>query len=115
MNRLKQRLSVWFLILFSTGVLSAQSLKIAPDLQSLISNALAPVDVVIQYNAAPGLLDITKIVSLGGVVKTQYTLIPGVAVRLPAAVVAMLALDPGIAYISVDRVLAGSGLCGCSG
>ena len=82
--------------------------KIAPDLLSLLTGLLQPVNVVVQYNSAPSLLDITKLLTLGGTINAQYSLIPAIAVKLPAAVVTVLALDPGIAYISPDRQLTGT-------
>src|SRR5262249_20804656 len=79
--------------------------KLAPDLISLLTGLTQPVDVVIQYNSAPGLLDLTKLLSLGGIINFQYTEIPAISVKLPAAVVALLSLDRSIAYISPDRQL----------
>ena len=49
-----------------------------------------------------------QLLSLGGVINAEYVSIPAIAVRLPAAVVEILALDPSIAYISPDRASGGN-------
>ena len=67
-----------------------------------------PTNVVVQYNSTPSLLNITQLLSLGGVINAQYTSIPAIAVKLPAAVVSILALNPAVAYISPDRQLSGT-------
>jgi serine protease AprX len=108
MKQVRKHLLLWSFLFLSTSVSFAQTSKIAPDLLGLLLGALAPVKVVIQYNSAPGLLDIGKLLSLGGIITQQYTVIPGIAVTLPSAVVSLLALDPAIAYISPDRQLAGT-------
>src|SRR3984957_12003701 len=108
MKRLCRQLILWTGFLASTGLASAQISKIAPDLEGLLTNLLAPTNVVIQYNTAPTLLNVTKLLSLGGVINAQYVSIPAIAVKLPAAVVAILALDPAIAYIPPDRQVAGT-------
>ena len=53
-------------------------------------------------------MNIAKLLSLGGVINAQYVSIPAIAVKLPAVVVSILALDPAIAYISPDRAVAGT-------
>src|ERR1035438_10085040 len=94
MKRFLHRINVWVCLLASTGLSLAQSpSKIAPDLLSLLNGLLAPVNVVVQFNATPGLLQITKLVGLGGVITQQYSSIPSIAVTLPAAAVSVLALD----------------------
>ncbi len=108
MKRLSRSLILLTASVFSAGVSFGQISKIAPDLISLLTDLTKPVNVVIQYNSAPGLLNIAKLLSLGGVIHQQYSLIPAIAVQLPAAVVDLLALDPSIAYISPDRQLAGT-------
>ena len=107
MKRLSRLLIVLTFGLFSSTFSFGQVSKIAPDLLGLLKGLTQPVNVVIQYNSAPGLLNITKLLSLGGVIHDQYSLIPAIAVQLPAAVVAILSLDPSIAYISPDRQLDG--------
>ncbi|MGA3188640.1 MAG: hypothetical protein ABSF22_16160, partial [Bryobacteraceae bacterium] len=95
-------------MLVSTGLGFGQVSKIAPDLESLLHNLLEPTNVVIQYNSAPTLLNVVKLLSLGGVINAQYVSIPAIAAKLPGAVVAILALDPSVAYISPDRQVTGT-------
>ena len=95
-----------FAIILLTAVVSfGQNLKIAPDLLSLLTNLTKPVNVIVQYNSAPSLLNITKLLSLGGVINAEYSIIPAIAVKLPAVVVDLLSLDPAVAYITLDRAL----------
>ena len=108
MKWLRRQFLIWSGFLISTGLASAQASKIAPDLVNLLTGLLKPTNVVIQYNTAPTLLNVTKLLSLGGVINAQYVSIPAIAVKLPAAVVSVLALDPSIAYISPDRSVAGA-------
>lgn len=108
MKRIRRQIILWSCLLLSTGLSFGQGSKISLDLVALLQGLLAPVDVVVQYNAAPGLLDITKLLTQGGTINAQYTLIPGIAVRLPATVVSILALDPSVAYITPDRQIVGT-------
>ncbi len=108
MKRLRRSVILLTFTLFSATLSFGQVSKIAPDLLSLLNGLTQPVNVVIQYNSAPGLLNITKLLALGGVIYDQYELIPAIAAELPAAVVGLLALDPSVAYISPDRQLAGT-------
>ena len=108
MKRLLRRFLIWSGSVISTSTAFAQSSKIAPDLLGLLGGLLAPTNVVIQYNSAPTLLNVTKLLSLGGVINAQYVSIPAIAVKLPAVVVQVLALDPAVAYISPDRAVAGT-------
>lgn len=108
MKWLRRQFLLWSGFLISTSMVFAQSSKIAPDLLSLLSGMLTPTNVVIQYNSAPTLLNVTKLLALGGTINAQYVSIPAIAVKLPAAVVEILALDPSIAYISPDRAVAGT-------
>jgi len=105
MKSLRRCLLIWSWLILSTGISFGQVSKIAPDLLNLISGLLQPVNVIVQYNNTPGLLDLAKILSLGGTVNLQFTSIPGIAATLPATVVSVLALDPSVAYISPDRQL----------
>jgi len=108
MKRLRSLLILVTFTLFSSSLSFGQALKIAPDLLGLLKNLTQPVNVVVQFNSVPGLLEITKLLTLGGVIHQQYNLIPAISVQLPAAVVDLLALDPAVAYISPDRQMAGT-------
>ena len=108
MKRFFRQIIFWSGLLASTGLAFAQTSKIAPDLQSLLSNLLGPVNVVVQYNSAPGPVQITQLLALGGTIAQQYSVIPGIAVTLPASVVDLLSLSPAVAYISLDRPVAGT-------
>jgi serine protease AprX len=106
MKNITRRLGLWCCFLISTGLSFGQNSKIAPDLLGLLNNLLGPVNVVVQYQNAPGLLDITQLLSLGGTIHYQYSAIPAVSVTLPKAVVTVLSLLSDVAYISLDRPVA---------
>ena len=108
MKRFFRQIILWSGLMASTGLAFAQTSKIAPDLVNLLSNLLGPVRVVVQYNSAPGLLQLTQLLTLGGTINQQYSAIPAVAVTLPAAVVDVLSLSPAVAYISLDRPVKGT-------
>src|ERR1700724_7190 len=110
MRRLRLILITVLLLALASGV-CGQTLKLAADLEALLANPLSllqPVNVVIQYNSAPGLLDILQIVGLGGTVKTQYTLIPALSVTLPLGGVTTLLADLNVLYVTPDRALGAS-------
>src|SRR6266849_13960 len=106
MKSLVRQMVLWCCILAGTNFAFAQNLKIAPDLIGILTGALAPVNVVVQYQVAPTLADILELVSLGGVIHYQYTVIPGVSVTLPAVSVTTLSLLSSVAYITPDRSVA---------
>src|SRR5580704_10639395 len=108
MRRLLRNILLWSSLAASTALSFAQTTKIAPDLINLITGLLQPVNVVVQYNSTPGPLELTLLLSLGGIITQQYSSIPAVAVTLPSVVVSVLALQPAVAYISPDRQVAGS-------
>src|SRR5580658_1538810 len=85
MKWLRRQILVWSVLLLSTGSAFAQVSKIAPDLKN-----------------------VAKLLSLGGIVNQTYSVIPAIAVKLPAIAITLLELDPSVAYISPDRVLAGT-------
>ena len=95
------------LLLLLGGSAFGQVSKIAPDLLSLLSGLLSPVNVIVQYNSAPSLLDITELLSLGGVINLQYSSIPAISVKLPPLAITTLALLTNVSYISPDRQLKG--------
>ena len=54
-------------------------------------------------------MNLTTLLSLGGVINTQFVSIPAISVTLPPAVISLLVtLDPSIVYITPDRQVAGT-------
>jgi serine protease AprX len=91
------------ILLMLTGTLAyANQSKLSPDLQA----ATAPsVRVVVQYNQAPGLLDLNLLGTLGSILNS-LPLVNAVAAELPLANVLTLSNQANVKYISLDRVLA---------
>lgn len=84
-------------------LLPTQLVKLSPDTLELLNKPLEPIEVIIQFDSAPLVTDLLRILALGGTITEQYTLLPAVAVTLPAGAVVPLVLLPNIGYISVDR------------
>src|SRR5271166_1265575 len=100
------------LVLASTAF--ADTSKISPDLQPLLADPSASVNVIVQYNSAPqtcasgGLLGgllCTTVNLVGGVVNVVFTLINAVAGTMPAGNVIALSNQSNVSYISLDRPL----------
>jgi serine protease AprX len=95
-------------LLVGTFILAAnlsfaqQPSSISPDLQGL--DPLTPVNVIVQFNSAPSLVALETIPLLGGVVKGTLSLVNGVLVSLPPAILDAVAALPGVVYISPDRL-----------
>jgi serine protease AprX len=96
---------ILFALLLWGSVSFGQVSKIAPDLLNLLGDLTQPVEVIVQFDSQPGLLNITQLLSLGGVIQFQYVNLPAIAVTLPAVAVDILALDPAVTYISPNRAL----------
>jgi serine protease AprX len=91
-----------------TAPASAQSTKIAPDLQSVITARLVPsVPVIIQLNALPSALDTALIQLLGGRVKQVFGIIPAISADLPLGSVLQIVTNLRIKRISLDRIVTG--------
>ena len=84
------RCAVCWLVLLAVGTAFADNSKISPDLQPLLSNPSASVNVIVQYNTPPssgggGLLGgpLGGVLNLlGGVLKAVFSLIPAVSATL---------------------------------
>src|SRR5947209_10534175 len=106
-NEFAARTALRFLLGISAILLPAfgQTIKLSTDLQNLLSNTLGSANVIVQFNQAPSILDLSQISILGGTVTRQYALIPAVAARLPIAGVLTLANSLGVRFVSLDRQL----------
>src|SRR5271170_1423395 len=100
------------LLLLLASAAFANNSKISPDLQPLLANPSARVNVIVQYNSGlcPGsgflaTLPCAAANLLGGVVNAVFTLINAVAGTVPAVDVITLSNNPNVTYISLDRSL----------
>jgi serine protease AprX len=112
------RYAVLALLVISLAV--ADTTKISPDLLPLLSNTSATFNVIVQYNSPPqqtcsggGLLGLGGIVCtlvgvVEGAVKIVFTLLNAVVMTLTGGDVINLSNQPNVAYISLDRTVAGS-------
>lgn len=73
-----------------------------------MNNLFGPVNVIVQYNSTPGLVQQLELVALGGTITHQYSAIPAVSVTLPGAGILGLLRDPLVSFISLDRQVAGT-------
>jgi serine protease AprX len=95
------------LFLLTIQIAFANESKISPDLQPLLQQPSAKINVIVQYNTPPaaggllgGVLNL-----LESVVNLVFTLIPAVAATLHPADVVTLSNQSNVAYISLDRSL----------
>jgi serine protease AprX len=100
------------ILLGSTAL--ANNAKISPDLQSLLSNPAAKVNVIVQYNSplpcsgVVGSASCPVVNLLGGVVNQVFSLINAVAGTMAAGDVVALSDEAAVSYISLDRTLLGA-------
>ena len=76
---------------------------LAPDLISSIVGLVGPVRVIVQFDHAPGLVELLQVTGLGGKVLGNLVNVNGLVLELPAALVPVLSLLPGVFYVSPDR------------
>jgi serine protease AprX len=81
----------------------AQTAKISRDLDA--TNSAGPVNVIVQYNQPPTLLQLQNVLNLGGLLKQELGLITARVFSIPASALGQLAADPNVVYISPDRPL----------
>ena len=75
--------------------------KLSPDLQK--ANA-STIQVVVQYNSAPSLLDLKLLSTLGSILNS-LPLVNGLVADLPLANILALSNQSNVKYISLDRPL----------
>jgi serine protease AprX len=105
-------LVVWLsLTAFAASALADNS-KISSDLQPLLTNPSAKLNVIVQYNRPPqtctsggllGNLLCTAVNLLGGVLKTVFVLLNAVSATLTSSDIIALSNQSDVDYISLDR------------
>jgi serine protease AprX len=91
------------ILLLVTGTLAyANNAKLSPDLQKA---TVPKVQVVVQYNSAPGLLDLNLLSTLGSILNS-LPLVNAVVADLPLANILSLSNQTNVKYISLDRTMA---------
>jgi serine protease AprX len=88
-------------LILSTTLAFAGSSKMAKDLEN--RNAADTVAVIVQFKQAPTAAHHQKVLSRGGSLKQELSLVKGGAYSMPASKLAELAADPDVAYIAPDR------------
>lgn len=90
-------------LLLATAILGhADDSRLSPDTRAY---SAPHARVVIQYNSAPGLLDLQWILKLAGSILGQLPLVNGVVADLPLSNLSLLSSQPNVKYISLDRPL----------
>jgi serine protease AprX len=82
---------------------NTRSHKFSADLQARATNDM--VTVVVQYRQMPASSSFKSMQAAGGTIKFTHQAISAVTMRVPASMLADLANDPNVAYISPDRPL----------
>jgi serine protease AprX len=89
-------------VMLLAGTLAyANNAKMSPDLQA---SKAANVRVLVQYNQAPGLLDLNLLGTLGSILNA-LPLVNGIVAQLPLANILTLSNQSNVKYISLDRLL----------
>ena len=65
------------------------------------------VDIIVQYKTAPTSAEYQQVSSLGGTLVTQYGAITAAHYSVPKSIVQILAADPNVAYMSLNRPVKG--------
>lgn len=105
----KRMVALWGLFLSILMLLTSSGFagqrKLAPEFNNPSQpGANGLIDVVIQFRAGTTLQDkVTQMLALGAQHKNGLDLIHGGLFRIPASLLAVLARDPDIAYVSPDR------------
>jgi serine protease AprX len=95
------------ILTLAAGLLSAKHPKIAGDLDN--ADPSSTVDVIVQFTVPPTAKHHQKVKDLGGRLKTDLSgVIKGAHYSVPVNVLAELANDPEVAYISPDRKVRGA-------
>ncbi len=86
-----------------SSAFAGQTSKISSDLQGI--NSSGRVNVIVQYQQAPAVLQLQQVLNLGGDLKLVLGLVKAVAYTIPVSALTQLAADPNVIYISPDRSL----------
>ena len=78
--------------------------KFSRDLQQRAGSGM--VTVIVQFRAMPGAAAFKPMLAGGGAIKSRLHAIRAVTMRVPASMLARLANDPNVAYITPDRPVA---------
>ncbi len=97
---------VLLLLVLVSGLARAQAPKLSPDLQR--KSGLRSVDVIIQYRSTPTRAHFDRVVTKGGSLHHELRSINAGAFRVPASMLAELAQDPEVKYVSLDRPVGAS-------
>ena len=92
-----------------TTLLNAASSNVAPDLLNSVvkANSDDPVEIIVQYRAAPTDAHHGRVVEMGGRLHRKLDVIKGAHYRVPTSAIERLAADPDVSYISLDRPVRG--------
>jgi serine protease AprX len=92
---------VLLLLMLVPGLARAQSQKLSPDLERVPGGGA--VDVIIQYRTVPTPSHFNRVVARGGLLHHDLRSINAGAFRVPVRMLAELAKDPEVKYVSLDR------------
>src|ERR1043166_229635 len=100
-----KQLSAIIFIIFTTNVAVAGQLKISKELNNLDPNSIA--EVFVQFAQAPTERHHQKVLSRGGVLRSQLDLVRAGAYLIPAGALNSLANDPEVLHISPNHDVKG--------
>src|SRR5208283_828244 len=82
---------------------SAPSAKFSRDLQQRAAGATGMVTVIVQHRQMPSIAHLKTMQNRGATIKSKFHTIRAVTMRVPVSMLAELAKDPNVAYITPDR------------
>jgi len=91
-----------FCLLATVTLAYADDSKLSPD---LLASSAPHARVVVQYNQAPGPLDLLFLLQLLGSIVNKLPLVNGIVADLPLANILSLSNQANVKYISLDRPL----------
>ena len=102
---------LWPAILIGMLLLASQVIVAGPGDSPKMSGALsdlaagngsAMVDVIVMFHNPPGPTERNMVAGQGAAVKREFTVIPGMAVRMSANALSSMADDPAVSYVTLD-------------
>ncbi|HEY6292279.1 MAG TPA: S8 family serine peptidase [Terriglobia bacterium] len=95
------------ILLALSSLAVGQTATLSPDLASVASSS-SP-NVIVRFKNTPTAADFQRILALsqGGVLRKKFHSVKGGAYTVPAAALALIAADSGVAYVSRDREVRG--------
>ena len=105
MKRTVQLGAVRFVLAGMTSLVAFGAARVAPDMP--VSTTSGPVDIIVQFKSQPKAETLHQVLTAGQL-RRQYRAIPAVHMTVPFSMLARIASNPQVVYISPNRTTTGS-------